>query len=204
MPIAVGQMPESDFRNPFGGHLRQGKGHEMKSFNDLLDLHRQLDELFFEHQRALMRLDLREAAALLNKYEAELLAHMTDEEELMLPLYRERADEPVGGTAEIFVGEHDKLRQYQSLFKAELAKLPAASDLERGALFLIDSQHLFKRLLVHHDTRERKFLYPLLDQVTSRSEREALGEQLRHPVKRELTAESDQDAKGAWRLMTHA
>jgi hypothetical protein len=30
----------------------------MKSFSDLLMLHQQLDELFFEHQRALIRGDL--------------------------------------------------------------------------------------------------------------------------------------------------
>ena len=33
---------------------------------------------------------------------------------------------------------------------------------------------LFKRLLVHHDTRERKMLYPLLDEITTEGERESL------------------------------
>lgn len=146
----------------------------MKSFNDLLMLHRQLDELFFEHQRALLRLDLNRASTLLAAYEAELLAHMRDEEQLMIPLYRERAQAPVGGAAEIFLGEHDKLRQYLVLFREELAKLAAADDLERGVLFLLDSQHLFKRLLVHHDSREKKMLYPLLDQITTEQERESL------------------------------
>lgn len=146
----------------------------MKSFSDLLVLHRQLDELFFEHQRALLRLDLDRAATLLETYEAELLTHMRDEEELMIPLYRERATAPVGGAADIFLGEHDKLRQYLVLFREELAKIAAASDVERGVLFLLDSQHLFKRLLVHHDSREKKMLYPLLDQVTTEPERESL------------------------------
>lgn len=146
----------------------------MKSFNDLLMLHRQLDELFFEHQRALLRLDLNRASTLLAAYEAELLAHMRDEEQLMIPLYRERAQAPVGGAAEIFLGEHDKLRQYLVLFREELAKLATADDLERGVLFLLDSQHLFKRLLVHHDSREKKMLYPLLDQITTEQERESL------------------------------
>ena len=49
-----------------------------------------------------------------------------------------------------------------------------AEDLERGVLFLLDSQHLFKRLLVHHDSRERRMLYPLLDEVTTEQEREGL------------------------------
>lgn len=162
----------------------------MKSFSDLLALHRQLDERFFEHQRALMRLDLNRAAMALNTFEAELLAHIRDEEELMIPLYRERATAPVGGAAEIFLGEHDKLRQYLVLFKEELAKLAAADDLERGVLFLVDSQHIFKRLLVHHDTRERKFLYPLLDQMTTEGEKLALFQRVKLPVIKEAMAAS--------------
>ena len=146
----------------------------MKSFSDLLVLHRQLDELFLEHQRSLLRLDLAAASAALEAYTIELFAHMRDEEDVMIPLYRERAEAPVGGAAEIFLGEHDKMRQYLVLFKEELARLADADDLERGVLFLLDSQHIYKRLLVHHDTRERNMLYPLLDQVTTEREREGL------------------------------
>ena len=147
------------------------------SFNDLLELHRQLDELFLEHQRALMQLDLDRAGSLLDEYETSLLAHIRDEEELMIPLYQQRAAAPIGGSAEIFLGEHEKLRQFLGLFKQEIAKIKESDDVERGALFLIDSQHLFKRLLVHHDARERKMLYPLLDEVTTEAERERLFQQ---------------------------
>ena len=143
----------------------------MQSFSDLLDLHRGLDELFLEHQRSLMRLDLEHAESLLCDYERDLFAHIRDEEELLIPLYRERVTAPIGGAADIFVGEHQKLRQFLVLFREEIAKIRTMNDRERGALFLIDSQHLFKRLLVHHDTRERKMLYPLLDEVTTNAER---------------------------------
>jgi len=153
----------------------------MKSFSDLLEIHQWLDELFLEHQRSLLRLDLVAANAALEAYTLELFTHMRDEEDLMIPLYRERAETPVGGTAEIFLGEHDKLRQYLVLFREELVKLAAASDLERGVLFLLDSQHLYKRLLVHHDNRERKMLYPLLDQVTTERERETMFATLKFP-----------------------
>ncbi len=143
----------------------------MTSFSDLLKLHQWLDETFFAHQRALLHLDLEGAFTHFEKYEIELLAHIRDEEEVLIPLYRERVRAPVGGSAEIFLGEHDKLRQYLVLFREELSRLTAATDLERGVLFLLDSQHLFKRLLVHHDSRERKMLYPLLDEVTTEQER---------------------------------
>jgi hemerythrin superfamily protein len=67
------------------------------------------------------------------------------------------------------------------LFKDEMAKIREMDDRERGALFLIDAQHLFKRLLVHHDTREKKMLYPLLDEVTTETERQDLFAKLELP-----------------------
>ena len=155
----------------------------MASFNDLLRLHRELDDLFAEHQRALLRLELDRAEALLSQYQAQLFAHIKDEEELMLPIYRERVSVPVGGAPEIFQGEHEKLRQLLGLFKEEIEKIRKMDDVELGVLFLIDSQHLFKRLLVHHDTREKKMLYPLLDSVTTEAERGELFGRLELPSK---------------------
>lgn len=146
----------------------------MPSFNDLLELHQRLDDLFLEHQRALLRLDLDCAATALEDYAEELLAHIRDEEVVMIPLYQERAKIPVGGAVEIFLGEHEKLKRFLVLFAEEIEKIRAMDDVERGVLFLIDSQHLFKRLLVHHDSRERKMLYPLLDEVTTAEERQDL------------------------------
>ena len=161
------------------------------SFSDLLSEHQRLDELFLEHQRALMRLDLNRSAALLDEYENQLMAHIRDEENLMIPLYRQRATAPIGAAAEIFLGEHEKLRQFLGLFKEEIKKIKNSDDIERGALFLIDSQHLFKRLLVHHDTRERKMLYPLLDEVTTERERKRLFDRLAlAPVNKEFTSKS--------------
>ncbi|HAF12385.1 MAG TPA: hypothetical protein DHU55_11775 [Blastocatellia bacterium] len=153
----------------------------MKSFIDLVEIHKRLDELFLEHQRSLLRLDLMAASAALEAYTIELFAHMRVEEDVMIPLYRERVEAPVGGTAEIFLGEHDKMRQYLLLFKEELTKLAEAEDLERAVIFLLDSQHIFKRLLVHHDSRERKMLYPLLDQSTTEQERETMFASLKFP-----------------------
>jgi len=150
----------------------------MKSFSDLLELHQQLDELFLEHQRALLRLNLARATELLDQYARELLAHIRDEEALLMPLYQERVTAPTGGATEIFFGEHEKLRQFLVLFRQELESLRQVADLERGVLFLIDSQHLFKRLLVHHDTREKKILYPLLDEVTTATEKQEVFELL--------------------------
>lgn len=43
----------------------------MKSFNELLEIHKRLDELFLEHQRWLLRLDLKEASGALEVYTIE-------------------------------------------------------------------------------------------------------------------------------------
>jgi hemerythrin-like domain-containing protein len=146
----------------------------MKAFSDLLSVHHTLDRLFLEHQRALLRLEIENAASLLSTYECELLAHIRDEEEAMLPLYRERAEHELGGAPEIFSNEHEKLKQYLALFRAEVGRIKNKPDMEMAVIWLLDSQTTFKRLLSHHDIRERKFLYPALDRVTSEAEREDL------------------------------
>lgn len=143
----------------------------MPRFSDLLELHKQLDELFLEHQRALLRFELDRAEAALDEYAAALRAHIRDEETSLIPLYGERVNAPIGGAVEIFLHEHRKLQTLLVLFQQELAKIRVMDDVERGILFLIDSQYLFKRLLAHHDTREEKFLYTLLDHVTTEAER---------------------------------
>lgn len=143
----------------------------MKSFNDLLLLHHELDEMFFEHQRALVLGEHEVSFQRLKAYEATLIDHIADEEEFLLPIYGERVEAPVGGSVEIFLNEHRKIREYLPLFKAEFPKLAEATDRERAIIFLLDSQTIFKKLLVHHDKREQRFLYPLLDQVTSYQER---------------------------------
>jgi len=151
----------------------------MKSFSDLLVLRQQLDELFFEHQRALIRGDLDTALGRLEGYESELLDHIWDEEEVLIPIYAASAEAPVGGSPEIFLYEHRKIKEYLVLFKAEFVKLSAAEDLERAVIFLLDSEVIYKRLLVHHDAREREFLYPLLDEITTEQEKLSLFQRLK-------------------------
>ena len=146
----------------------------MNSFNDLLILHKQLDEMFFEHQRALLSGDWESSLQKLEDYERALSEHIHDEEELLLPIYGARVESPIGGSVEIFLNEHRKIQEYLPLFKAELMKPFPVEDRARAIIFLLDSQTIFKKLMVHHDTRERKFLYPLLDEATSATERREL------------------------------
>jgi iron-sulfur cluster repair protein YtfE (RIC family) len=145
----------------------------MTSFSDLLEMHKWLDDLFLSHQRALLQLDLDRASLLLQGYEKELLAHLNDEEQLLIPLYSQRTNVPSMSLDMVFK-EHDTLRHYLRLFKDQLQSMTNSEDIERSVLLLLDSQYLFKRLLVLHDTRERKILYPQLNMVTTDLERQTL------------------------------
>jgi hemerythrin-like domain-containing protein len=145
------------------------------SFLSLLVPHAELDELFYQHQEALLALDIRLALERLQAFQRALCRHMADEEELLLPLYGERAGPIPGGAATLFLAEHRKMLQLLTGFREQLAVLEGAPpDLKRQVLHLLDQESMFKHLVEHHDLREQNILYPTLDQVTSEAERREL------------------------------
>jgi iron-sulfur cluster repair protein YtfE (RIC family) len=144
------------------------------SFLVLCRVHERVNELFLQHQEALVESDIARARHRLALYERELLAHMEPEEELLLPVYA-RAGAIPGGPLELFLGEHRKMREFLERFHATLLELEAhPPDLRRRILQLLDEQAMFKHLVEHHDLRERNILYPALDRVTTDEERRAL------------------------------
>lgn len=146
------------------------------SFLDLLTLHMELDELFSSHQIALLSLDLREAGEILTRYEARLLSHMRDEEDLLIPIYEARTNEIPGGPVELFLGEHKKMKGFLAEFHDALnqMKCEEGTRLKHSIIHLLDRQCMYKQLLEHHDLREKNILYPWLDRVTSEEERAQL------------------------------
>jgi hemerythrin-like domain-containing protein len=147
----------------------------IQSFLRLLIPHGELDELFALHQEALLSLDIPLAMERLQKFERILCRHMADEEELLLPLYRERAGCIPGGAVTLFQAEHRKMVQLVTQLREQLARLAEGPpDLKRQVIHLLDQESLFKHLVEHHDLREQNFLYPTLDRVTSRAERREL------------------------------
>ena len=144
------------------------------SFLSLLKLHEDLDELFLLHQEALFALDVHLALERLLEFERQILSHMRDEEELLLPVY-ERAGRIPGGPVEFFTGEHKKMLEFLSRFKETLLRLTSQpANLKREVIKLFDQEATFKNLVEHHDQRERNILYPTLDRVTSEEERRQL------------------------------
>ena len=143
----------------------------MRNLSELLELHNDLDEIFFAHQCALLHFDFTAALSLLVRYETSLLTHMKDEEDVLLPIYSERASVIKGGNPQFFLDEHLKMRRFVELFKEQIAKLAAEPKPEAGLILLLDREAFYKRLCGHHDKREREILYPELDRMTSETEK---------------------------------
>ena len=143
----------------------------MDSFNDVLGLHRELDELFFRHQVSLLDYNFRTAFERLREYESALLAHMRDEEEVLLPVYAERVTPERGGRVDFFLLEHEKMRKHLAHFREQLPRLYALPEPSRALIKLLDQETTYKHLVEHHDEREERHLYPALERVTTDEER---------------------------------
>jgi hemerythrin-like domain-containing protein len=152
---------------------------DANSFIKLGKVHEWLDELFLAHQTALLSLDLNEAERCLDLYEANLLLHIKDEEELLIPTYGARASDIPGGAVEFFTGEHKKIRGFVAEFHKMLKPLRHQKKLQlkHAIIQLLDREAMYKGLLQHHHAREHNALYPWLDWLTSEAERKKLLEQ---------------------------
>ena len=146
----------------------------MASISSLMTVNKVIDDLFFEHQRALLHFDFEKGLALLNAYESTLSSHMADEENILLPVYGERGEFPDAGAPKLYYDDHKKMRSYIELFKQTTSQIAAEPDIERALLHLLDREAFYLRLCSHHDRREADYLYPILDAVLSESEKSEL------------------------------
>ena len=146
----------------------------MKNLSELLTLHNDLDEMFLAHQAALLHFEFDAALSLLEQYETALLTHIRDEEEVLLPVYKERAAVIKGGGFQLFLDEHYKMSKYLELLKDEVAILPNEPNTEAKLIWILDRESFYKRLCGHHDKRETDILYPELDRVTTAAEKSEL------------------------------
>lgn len=127
----------------------------------MMGLHVGLADTFFAHQTALLDRDFGRAASELALYRERLFAHAQDEEQLVLPRYRELGGDDGDAPTRLFYGEHDKMRAFVDDFVARVAELQARPD-DARLLELLDREATFKNLVLHHDLRERNVLYPFL------------------------------------------
>lgn len=143
----------------------------MRKLSELLDLHHDLEDIFFAHQCKLLRFEFDEALVLLEQYEKALLTHIRDENEHLLPIYAERGTIAKGGAVQMFLDDHEKLINHIELFKEEIANLKDEPELEKRLIWILEREAFFKKLADHHDIRETNFLYPELDRITSDEEK---------------------------------
>ena len=147
-----------------------------RSMMSMMDRHTHLDALFLEHQTAVLDRDLTSARGALEAYALALDAHISEEEKHILPLYRARVPEQPGGQTQMFLDEHARIRLLLGELVKRVDALAAAADRPdaKTVLLLLEQETQFRNYMDHHDRRERAFLYPGLDGVTTPEERDAL------------------------------
>ncbi len=145
-----------------------------ENISDLNQIHREIDDIFFWHQSALLKNDLTAAKNLLTDYENIIMNHMREEEDVLLPLYRERAGQIRGGDWEIFFLEHKKILEWLNRLKLRLSRLNPPLVDTRDLLALLDDEGRFKQYLEHHSLREDRIFYPEIDRVLDEEEKKNL------------------------------
>lgn len=150
-----------------------------RSLLELLDVHAELDELFFLHQERLLNLDLAGARTLLESYCRQLRAHIQMEERIVLPAYQALGITARGAGAHLVRAEHDKIGSWLDRLPGLLEPLTGRAELTfRDIVPILDRHCTFKHLLEHHDRRERVFLYPLLERELDAAAKRRLLEQI--------------------------
>ncbi len=151
---------------------------------DLNQVHRQLDQLFYQHQVAVLKNDIALAAKLLFKFEKALYYHIREEDEILMPLYREQASSIRGGDPDIFAGEHKKITEWLNRLNLRLERTSSPAPDLKALLALLDDEAQFKKYMEHHTLREDRVFYPELDRV--------VGDKNRDPLLRLLTFSLDE------------
>lgn len=122
-----------------------------------------------------MGLDLARARERLSLFSSMLSGHLGVEEEILIPAYGELAGEVPRLGPEMLKDEHRKLLDRLGRIARALEELIGREGVtHEDVLDLFDLELRFKRLLHHHDEREREGMFPTLDEKLSEAEMEAL------------------------------
>ena len=121
---------------------------------------------------ALLKGDFSRSRVMLKSFEKALLQHMKEEDEILLPLYRQRADQIQGGDAEIFSGEHVKITEWINRINLRASRLSRSDTNWKEIISLFDDEAQFKKYMEHHSIREDRVLLPEVDRVVEGREKE--------------------------------
>ncbi len=145
-----------------------------KTITELNQFHKELDQLFFEHQAALLKGDFPQSLSMLKRFEKALFQHMKEEDEILLPLYRQRAAQIRGGDVEIFSFEHTKITEWFYRLNLRASRLSRSDTNWKEIISLFDDEAQFKRYMEHHSVREDRIFYPEVERVVDEKEKEQL------------------------------
>lgn len=145
-------------------------------------VHERITEGYLRFLEALTALELDEAQACYERFRAALVEHLRYEDAAMVPvvdrLHALHGDPRVALPAHLD-GDHRVLERNLGYVEAALERLRAVDGrLRRALVEELNTFLLLGRVLEHHDQRETRFAYPLIDEHGSDEERAALREGL--------------------------
>jgi hypothetical protein len=145
-----------------------------QAFSRLLEIHRELDDIFLLHGECLLEGELDLAREVLETYRVLLQVHLQHEESVLFPLYLEVGVAPRFPLV-LYSGQHQKLNALLDGIIRRMQGLRGRGPVvRRQILSVFDQETTFKHLVEHHDGAERDGLFARLDVAVTRERAEAL------------------------------
>ena len=129
--------------------------------------HLDLQELFLQHQEALLLGEFEQAKVCLEGYRQCLQAHMQLEEQHVFPAFT-TIERKSRWDVSVYEQEHEKINSLYETLVTDLTWLMQqqlnASQKKRNIIALLDHEKTFKGLTEHHEEREEDALLQELDE----------------------------------------
>jgi molybdopterin-guanine dinucleotide biosynthesis protein A/hemerythrin-like domain-containing protein len=142
---------------------------EEKVFSYYQTDHTRLDQLFKEFQ-LLKRKEFQKAKNAFKNFQAGLKRHIVWEEEILFPVFETKTGHANGGPTEVMRVEHQKIKIALEAIHGKVRQADPESDAEEAELI---------NVLSEHNRKEEQILYPMIDQVTTPDERQAIFEKMK-------------------------
>lgn len=123
----------------------------------LLDQHEQLEDLFAQHQEALVERRWDEAARALEEYSEHLKCHIELEERHLLPQCAHL--QTLRWSGDVYRAEHRRIELLLHKAAGRLAQARRGGITSRALIALLDHEGTLKHLIEHHHEREEKGLF---------------------------------------------
>ncbi len=156
---------------------------QSRTLLELNQIHQEIHDLFENHQVAILKGDYTQARAMLKTLGKALFNHMKEEDEILLPLYQQRAAQIHGGETEVFSSEHQKITEWFNRLVLRASRLSRSDSNWKEIIALFDDEAQFKKYLEQHSVRENRILYPEVDRLVEEKEKAQLCRLLTFSIK---------------------